>query len=122
MTDVRDIVYRTVFTHLDQVFTLYSRGVSEETLVGFIEVDDILAVSQEIILSSENQATQNLYIEQMESIKRTYIPMHAVVRIDEMSRKHYDYTIKGELEEPAANVQNIHGGKFIFGDTEEVSS
>jgi hypothetical protein len=110
--EVKDIVYRTVFTHLDQVYTLYSKGVSEETLVGFIEVDSILSVSQDYLMSTETPDNGiPLYLFQMEGIKRTYVPMHAVVRIDELTRHHYEYLILNK-DNNKANVQHIHGGKY----------
>jgi hypothetical protein len=111
MLEVKDIVYRTIFTHLDQVYTIYSQGVSEETLVGFIELDSILLVTQDIILSSENQTAHEPFMKQIESIKRTYVPMHAVVRIDEMTRKHFDYEVLDGDEKPM-NVQHIRGGNY----------
>jgi hypothetical protein len=112
MVEVKDIVYRTVFTHLDQVYTVYSQGLSEETLVGFIELDSIIEVKQEVILSTESQEMHQLFIKQLASIKRTYVPMHAVVRIDEMTRKHYDFTMRDDEQEQHANVRHIHGGRF----------
>jgi hypothetical protein len=109
--EVKDIIYRTVFTHLDQVYTLYSKGVSEETLVGFIEVDSILSVSQDYLMSTETPENSfSLYIHQMEGIKRTYVPMHAVVRVDEMTRQHYEFMVLNK--DNTANVQHIHGGKY----------
>jgi|GEM_PF-3381178 len=111
MLEVSDIVYRTVFTHLDQVYTLYSQGISEETLVGFIEVDGILSMAQDIVMSTENQEAHEVFRQQLQSIKRTYVPMHAVVRIDEMTRKHYDFTVLDNKEQPM-NVQHIRGGNF----------
>lgn len=116
MVEVKDIVYRTVFTHLDQVYTVYSQGISEETLVGFIELDSIIEVKQEVVLSTESHETHQLFLQQLASIKRTYVPMHAVVRIDEMTRKHYDFTVRDDQDEPHTNVRHIHGGRFNNND------
>lgn len=113
--EVNDIVYRVIFTHLDQVYTIYSLGISEETLVGFIEVDGILSISAEAP-AEEGDKKANTFLEHMHNIKRTYVPMHSVLRIDEMTKKHYDFTKLGNNEK-LRNVKHIHGGAFSLTDS-----
>lgn len=116
MTEILEIVYRVIFTHLDQIYTIYSQGVSEETLVGFIEVDNILSVQHEQNLSTEEskEELEKLY-DKFDSIKRTYIPMHSIVRIDELPYSLYKKNQLKNDQEPA-KIRHIHGGKFAFTD------
>lgn len=113
MSDITDIIYRVIFTHLDQIYTLYSKGVSEETLVGFIEVDGILSIQRERDMVGDTKDIEMLY-DKMDGVKRTYIPMHAIVRIDELTHQYYKNTLKN-AQEPAM-IRPIHGGKFAYTD------
>ena len=119
MTEIQEIVYRVIFTHLDQIYTLFSQGVSEETLVGFIEVDGILSVQRERNLSSDESKdnAERLY-DKFDGVKRTYIPMHSIVRIDELPHTLYKKNQLKNDQEPA-NIRHIHGGKFAFADEDK---
>lgn len=67
-------IYRILFTHLEEVKEIYSQYISEETLVGFIEADNLLTYD----------SSSALFLDPNE-VKRCYIPLHTIVRIDEIS-------------------------------------
>ena len=73
-------VYRVVFTQDETVYELYARSVSEESLMGFIEVEDFVHPAK--VLGDElSEPMPPLFI----GVKRTYIPVHMLLRIDEMT-------------------------------------
>lgn len=69
----RPPIYRIIFTQLEALQEIYAQYLSEETLMGFIEADTLLEFdpSQQIINPKE--------------VRRCYIPLHNIVRIDEIS-------------------------------------
>ena len=71
----RDYIYRVIFTQNDKVYELYSTLLTEESLMGFIEVE-------ELVFDEEENLKQ-----EFDGVIRSYIPMHNVLRIDEVTKK-----------------------------------
>lgn len=65
-------IYRIVFAQHEDIQEIYAQYISEETLVGFIEADTILEY---------DQAKNNVNIKE---VRRCYIPLHNIIRIDEV--------------------------------------
>jgi hypothetical protein len=65
-------IYRIIFTHLEETQEIYAQYISEETLVGFIEADTLLELDQTTLAVNPKE------------VKRCYIPLHNIIRIDEI--------------------------------------
>lgn len=78
-----ELLYRIVFLQDEEVCELYSRTLSEESLMGFIEIGDIVfpEPTRLIIDLSEER-----FREEFKNVKRCYIPMHNILRIDEVQK------------------------------------
>lgn len=78
-----ETLFKVVFHHQGQVVELFARRVSQGNLFGFIEVEDLVfgARSQLVVDPSE----EGLKTEFGEA-KRIYLPLHAVLRIDEVEQ------------------------------------
>jgi hypothetical protein len=76
-------IYKVIFNNQGQVFEIYARHVSPGGLLGFIEVEGILfgERSQLIVDSSEEKLKT-----EFAGVKRVFIPMHAVIRVDEVEK------------------------------------
>ncbi len=76
-------IYKVIFNNQGQVFEVYARNVSQGGLLGFIEVEQLLfgERSQLIVDSSEEKLKT-----EFAGVKRVFIPMHAVVRVDEVEK------------------------------------
>lgn len=77
-------IYRIIFHNQGNVIELYARKVSQTGLYAFVEVDDLIfgERSQLVVDPSEEQLKQ-----QFAGVKRTYLPLHSVVRIDEVEKE-----------------------------------
>jgi hypothetical protein len=77
-------VYKIIFRNHDRVFEVYASNVSQGDLFGFVEVEELLfgERSQVVVDPSE----ESIKIE-FKGVKRTFIPLHAVVRIDEVEKQ-----------------------------------
>ena len=96
-------VYKVVFMNQGSVCEIYAAGVSHGNLFGFVEIEEILFGEKTQVVVDPSE--ESLKIE-FEGVKRTYIPLHAIVRIDEVE-KEGTARITGEIKEGAGNVSSF---------------
>lgn len=84
MARAKQRVYKIVFHSQGQVVELYARQVTQGALFGFVEVEELIfgGRSQMVVDPSE----ESLRTEFGEA-RRLFIPLHAVVRIEEVERE-----------------------------------
>jgi hypothetical protein len=75
--------YRITFHNQGKVFEIYARSVHQSALFGFIEIEEIVFGEKSALLVDPSE--EHLKSE-FEGVSRSYIPMHAVVRIDEVEK------------------------------------
>jgi hypothetical protein len=76
-------IYKVRYVNEGRVFELYARGVASSSIFGFIEVEKLVwGKRSEIIVDPTEQELKNEFA----GVKRTLIPLHAVVRIDEVEK------------------------------------
>jgi len=76
-------IYRVRFMNEGRIFELYAREVAQGSLFGFIEVADIVWGSKsDVIIDPSEQELRNEFT----GVSRLYVPLHAVVRIDEVEK------------------------------------
>lgn len=71
--------YRITFHAQGKVYEIYARQVQQGGLLGFVEIEDILFGEKTTVVVDPSE--ENLKSE-FAGVSRTYIPMHAVIRID----------------------------------------
>ncbi len=77
-------VYKVVFLSQGQVYEIYARSVSQGALFGFVEVEEIVfGERSEIVVDPSEESLKT----EFEGVKRTYLPMHSVLRIDEVEKQ-----------------------------------
>lgn len=76
-------IFRIIFVNQGQVFEIYAKAIYQSDLWGFLEVEEFVfgERTQMVIDPSEEKLKA-----QFEGVIRSYIPMHAIVRIDEVER------------------------------------
>ncbi len=77
-------LYRITFAYLEAVYEIYARKVVESEMFGFLEVEDF--VFGETTSLVVDPAEERLKLE-FGSVKRTFIPMQSVFRIDEVNKR-----------------------------------
>lgn len=79
-----DPIYKVIFFNQGQVYEMYARSVYQSDLLGFLEVEDFLFGERtQVIVDPAEEKLKN----EFSAIKRSYIPMHAVIRIDEVEKE-----------------------------------
>lgn len=93
-------IYRIIFTQEDKIYEIYANYISEESLMGFIEIEEIVfdKVNTIVVDPSEERLKT-----EFNGVKRSYIPMHMILRIDEMLKKG-----PAKIKEPSQSKGNIH--------------
>lgn len=76
-------LYRVTFRHQDQVWEVYARNISHGGLLGFIEVEKLVFGERSSILVDPGEEKLK---SEFENVERTYIPVHTIVRIDEVTK------------------------------------
>ncbi|MBL6750877.1 MAG: DUF1820 family protein [Nevskia sp.] len=77
-------LYRVTFLNQGQVYEVYARKVSHGGMVGFVEIEKLVFGEKTTLLV--DPAEEKLKTE-FADVERTYVPIHAVVRIDEVTKK-----------------------------------
>lgn len=79
----RQRTYRVSFHNQGKIYEIYARGVSQGSMLGFVEVEDIVFGERTTLVVDPSE--EHLKSE-FEGVSRTYIPLHAIVRIDEVEK------------------------------------
>ncbi len=77
-------IYKIVFLNQNQVYELYASQIFQSDLYGFIEIEGFLfGERSQMIVDPAEEKLKNEFT----SVRRSYIPMHAVIRIDEVEKE-----------------------------------
>ena len=77
-------IYRVIFHNQGQIYELYAHSIYQSELYGFVEIEDYTfgTRSQMLIDPSEERLRT-----EFDGVQRSFIPMHAIVRIDEVEKE-----------------------------------
>ena len=77
-------LFRIKFVSQDKIYEIYARDVYQGDLYGFVVVEDIVfgETSALVVDPSEEKLKS-----EFEGVKQTIIPMHSVIRIDEVEKR-----------------------------------
>jgi hypothetical protein len=77
-------VYKVVFVNEGKVYEIYARSVSPSGLIGFVEVEGLLFGERSSMLVDP---TEEKLRSEFAGVERTMIPMHSVVRVDQVAKR-----------------------------------
>lgn len=77
-------LYKVIFHNQGKVYEIYARGVQQGAMYSFIEVEKIVFGEKSRVVV--DPAEENLKAE-FRNVTRTYIPLHAIIRIDEVDKQ-----------------------------------
>lgn len=75
-------LYRVTFSDQDTIYEIYVRKLCESEIFGFLEIEDFVFGENTSLVVDPSE--ERLKVE-FNSVKRTYIPLHAIFRIDEVN-------------------------------------
>lgn len=77
-------VYRVIFFNQNKSYEVYAKHVTEGALFGFIEVGELIFGDSTSVVVDPSEEKLRL---EFSRVKRFYVPLHAVVRIDEVEKE-----------------------------------
>jgi hypothetical protein len=82
MSDKR--LYKVIFMNQGQVFEIYAKNISHGQLFGFIEVEKLVFGERTTVVVDPSEEKIK---SEFENVRRTYLPMHSILRIDEVDKQ-----------------------------------
>ncbi|HEY5558741.1 MAG TPA: DUF1820 family protein [Steroidobacteraceae bacterium] len=77
-------IFRIVFVNQGKVYEIYARKVSHGGLFGFVEVEELVfGERSSVVVDPAEERIQSEFA----GVKRSYLPLHAVIRIDEVRKQ-----------------------------------
>jgi hypothetical protein len=95
-------IFRIMFVNQGKVYEVYARRVSHGELFGFIEVEELVFGERATVVV--DPAEERIKSE-FDGVKRTYLPLHSILRIDEVKKQGISKITA--LEGGAANVSQF---------------
>lgn len=77
-------IYRVRFINEDETWEVFARDVHQSHLYGFIEIEELVFGERSRVLV--DPAEEKLKA-QFEGVRRSFIPVHSVIRIDEVDKE-----------------------------------
>lgn len=77
-------VFKVIFSNQGQVYEVFARHVSQGGLFGFVEVEQLLFGERSQLITDPSE--EKLKTE-FGGVKRVFIPLHSIVRIDEVEKE-----------------------------------
>ncbi len=76
--------YKVIFHNQGKVYEVFARSVAQGELFGFVAIEELLfGERSEIVVDPTEEGLKT----EFKGVKRSYIPMHAVIRIDEVEKQ-----------------------------------
>jgi hypothetical protein len=79
----KETIYRVSFVSQGEVYEIYARNVSQGGLFGFIEIEELVfGERSKLLIDSSEERLKT----EFEGVRRTYVPLHSVLRVDEVEK------------------------------------
>lgn len=76
-------IFRVMFVNQGKVYEVYARKVGQGDLFGFIELEELVfGTRSSVVLDPSEERIKG----EFEGVKRSLIPMHSILRIDEVKK------------------------------------
>jgi hypothetical protein len=77
-------VYKVIFQNGNEVVEVYARQIYQSDLWGFIEIEEfVFGERSQVLVDPSEEKLKNTF----SGVKRSYIPLHSVIRIDEVDKE-----------------------------------
>jgi hypothetical protein len=77
-------LYKVVFMNQGKIYEVYARSVGQGALFGFIEIEELVfGERSSVVLDPSEEKIKS----EFKGVKRTHLPMHSIIRIDEVDKE-----------------------------------
>ena len=86
-------IYRIIFNGQGGIYEMYARQVSQSPMYAFVEVRDLIfGERSKLVVDPSNERLKA----EFSGVRSTLVPLHAIVRIDEVEKEGPNKIIPGE--------------------------
>lgn len=105
-TSIAKEIYKVTFINQGEVYEVFTRNVYQSDLFGFIEIEDYIfgERSQVVVDPSEEKLKA-----EFSGVKRSFIPVQAIIRIDEVEKEGVSKISNGDNVSPFPGMSLPHG-------------
>lgn len=77
-------LFKITFMNQEAIYEIYARSIKESDLFSFLEVEELVFGEQTSLVVDPSEERLKL---EFQDVKRTFIPMHSIYRIDEVHKQ-----------------------------------
>jgi len=86
-------IFKVVFHNQGKVYEIYARKVGHGSLFGFVEVEELIFGERSAVVVDPSEERIK---SEFAGVKRTYLPLHSVIRIDEVRKSGVSKVVAAE--------------------------
>jgi hypothetical protein len=103
-------IYKVIFHNQGQLYELYAKEVYQGELYGFVEIEELIfGENSTVVVDPSEERLKSEFAD----VKRSFIPMHSIVRIDEVEKEGPGKII--ELPSKGDNITQFPGPIYTPG-------
>jgi hypothetical protein len=77
-------IYKVIFYNQSQVYEIYAKAIYQSEMYGFIEIEEfVFGERSQVLVDPAEEKLKGEFA----SVKRSYIPLHSIIRIDEVEKE-----------------------------------
>jgi len=77
-------LFKVIFMSQGQVYEIYARSVGHGEMFGFVEVEELVfGERSSVVVDPSEEKIKS----EFKNVRRTYLPMHSIIRIDEVDKQ-----------------------------------
>ncbi len=80
----KDPLYKVIFISQGQVYEIYARSVGQGEMFGFVAVEELVFGERTTVVVDPSEEKIK---SEFQDVRRTYLPMHSIIRIDEVDKQ-----------------------------------
>jgi len=97
-------IYKVIFHNQNEVYEVYARHVYQSDMYGFIEIEEfVFGERTQLLVDPGEEKLKN----EFSSVARSYIPVHSLIRIDEVEKE----GVARVSESKGENITSINFGR-----------
>lgn len=77
-------LYKIIFHNHGKIYELHANSVNQGDLYAFVEIEDIIFDDHTALVVDPSEERLK---DEFAGVKKTYVPMHSIIRIDEVYKK-----------------------------------
>ncbi|MBF0265592.1 MAG: DUF1820 family protein [Gammaproteobacteria bacterium] len=79
----KESLYKVQFHNKGEFYEIYAKNIFQSDIFGFIGIENVVFGSQSSIVVDPSEEKLK---SEFEGVKKSYIPMHSIIRIDEVEK------------------------------------